>query len=118
MSSSTDIVKHQVVYWAQVTAAGVFTAQNGPGLLTLVLAASVYTITMPANFTIPINRRFVKVSAIPTVANPNLIAGYDEAASLVNTIVINGWDSLAGAGAGAAANCGFEIEISRVEMLP
>jgi hypothetical protein len=118
MASSTDIVKHQLVYWAQITAAGAFTVQNGPGLLTIVLAASVYTITMPANFTIPVNRRFIKVQAIPTVAAPNLIAGYDEAASLVNTVVIDGWDSLAAAGVGAAANCAFQIEISRVEMLP
>ncbi len=113
-----DRVKQNLMYWAQVTAAGAFTVQNGPGALGIALALSVYTLTMPANFTVPINRRYVKVSAEPTAANPNLIASYDVAASAANTVVVRGWDSLAAAGAGAAANCDFQIEIFAIEMLP
>jgi hypothetical protein len=115
MASSTDIVKKQLVYWAQVTAAGAFTVQNGPGLLAIGLAASVYTLTMPANFTIPINRRMVVVTANPIAATPGLIAGYDEVASAVNTVVVNGYNT---AGAGAVGNCAFQIAIYRIEMLP
>jgi hypothetical protein len=115
MATSTDIAKKQLVYWAQITAAGAITLQNGPGILAIGLAASVYTLTMPANFTIPINRRHVVVTAHPTAAAPGLIAGYDEAASAVNTVVVNGYNTAA---AGAVANCAFQIGIYRVEMLP
>ncbi len=113
-------VKQSLVYWAQVAAAATglnitYTNQNGPGVLTGGQAASVYTVTMPANFTVPINRRFVSVNAEPTAANPGLIAGYDPAASAANTVVIRGYNT---AGAGAVSDVDFLLEIYVIEMLP
>jgi hypothetical protein len=113
MANLTDIVKKQLVYWAQVTAAGAFTVQNGPGILTLVLAASVYTITMPANFTVPLNRRMVVVTVDNPAATPGSNATYDHAASAANTVVIRG-----SAFGGGALDTAFHIAIYRVEMLP
>lgn len=120
MSSDTSYIKKSLVYWAQVAAAATagnvtYTVQNGPGVLTGAQAASVYNITMPANFTVPINRRMVVISAEPTAANPGLIAGYDVAASAANTVVVRGYNT---AGAGGVADVDFEIEIYAIEMLP
>jgi hypothetical protein len=117
MSTPTDIVKQQLVYWGQVNAAAGagatvdYAVQNGPGLLTGGMAASVYTITMPANFTIPLNRRFVAL----TVTLPAIGASvqYDIAASAANTVVVRG-----GAFGGGVLDVSFQFEIFRIEMLP
>jgi hypothetical protein len=113
MATSTDIVKKQLVYWAQVTAAGAFTNQAGPGLLTIGIAASVYTITMPANFTVPLNRRFVVVTTDNPAATPGSSATYDHAASAANTVIVRG-----AAFGGGALDTAFHIAIYRIEMLP
>ena len=88
-----------------------YTTQAGPGLLTGGQAASVYTITLPANYTIPINRRFVYVA--PTSATLGLQVQYDEAASAANTVVVRGT-----AFGGGAADVPFVFEIFSVSMLP
>ena len=116
MSSDTSYVKRQVVYWGQVAAAAAggqinFTNQNGPGLLTGANAASVYTITMPANFTIPINRRMVVLTS--TIATLGTSVQYDEAASAANTVVVRG-----AAFGGGALDVSFQFLIYRIEMLP
>jgi len=113
MANLTDIVKKQLVYWAQVTAAGAIGVQNGPAALTIGLAASVYTLTMPANFTIPINRRFVVVTVNNPAATPGSSATYDAAASAANTVVVRG-----AAFGGGALDTAFDILIYRMEMLP
>lgn len=113
MSSDTSYVKKQLVYWAQVTAAGAFTIQNGPGLLTIGVAASVYTITMPANFTVPVNRRFVSVTTNNPAATPGSSVTYDAAASAANTAVFRG-----AAFGGGALDTAFDFMIYRIEMLP
>lgn len=111
--ADTNFVKQQLVYWAQITAAGAFTAQNGPGLMTLVLAASVYTVTLPANFTVPLNRRFVVVTTDNPAATPGSSVTYDHAASAAGTLVFRG-----AAFGGGAADTAFHFELFRVEMLP
>jgi hypothetical protein len=116
MSSDTSYVKRQVVYWGQVAAAAAgglinFTSQNGPGLLTGTNAASVYTITMPANFTIPINRRMVVLTS--TIATLGASVQYDEAASAANTVLVRG-----AAFGGGALDVSFQFLIYRIEMLP
>jgi len=118
MATSTDIVKKQLVYWAQIAAAAaagqiVYTQQNGPGLLTGTNAASVYTITMPANFTVPVNRRFVVIAPNVLLAARGAGVTYDEAASAANTVVCYGF-----AFGGGALDTAFQIGIYRVEMLP
>lgn len=113
MSSDTSYVKKQLVYWGQVTAAGVFTTQAGPGLLTLVLAASVYTFTLPANFTIPLNRRFVVCTVDNPAATPGSNVTYDHAASAAGTAVFRG-----SAFGGGALDTAFHYQIERIEMLP
>jgi len=113
MSSNTDYVQKQLVYWAQVTAAGAFTTQAGPGLLTLVLAASVYTVTMPANFTIPLNRRFVTVTTDNPVGTPGSSVTYDAAASAAGTLVFRG-----AAFGGGALDTAFHFQVERIQMLP
>ena len=109
---AADIVKRQLVYWAQITAAGVISNQNGPAALTLVLGASVYTLTMPANFTVPINRRFVTVTTDNPAATPGSSATYDAAASAANTIVVRG-----AAFGGGALDTAFDIMVERFEMM-
>lgn len=111
MANLTDIVKQQLVYWGQVTAAGAFTIQNGPGLLAIGIAASVYTITMPANFTVPLNRRFVIVTVDNPAATPGSSATYDHAGSAANTVVVRG-----AAFGGGALDTAFHFEIYRIEM--
>jgi len=116
MSADTSYVKKQLVYVANIQAAAaagqiVYTAQNGPGLLTGTNAASVYTITMPANFTIPVNRRHITVTT--TIATLGASAQYDEAASAANTVVIRG-----AAFGGGVLDVSFLIAIFRIEMLP
>lgn len=113
MANLTDIVKRQLVYWAQITAAGAITVENGPGALAVALAASVYTITMPANFTVPLNRRFVTVTVDNPAATPGSSATYDHAASAANTVVVRG-----AAFGGGALDTAFHIMIERIEMLP
>ncbi len=113
MANSTDIVKRQLVYWAQITAAGVISNQNGPAALTIGIAASVYTLTMPPNFTIPINRRFVTVTVNNPVGTPGSNATYDAAASAANTIVVRG-----SAFGGGALDTAFDIMVERLEMMP
>jgi hypothetical protein len=105
-----DICKMQLCYWAQVTAAGAFTNQNGLGGLTIAgPAASVFTITMPANFSIPKNRRVV----VPIVNSAAAAAGgqavYDDGASGALTILINTYT-----GPGVAADRGFTLLVYRV----
>lgn len=111
-----DYVKRQLVYWAQVQAAGAaFDVQNGPGALTVANAASVYTITMPANFTIPIARRSIILTSRGSAALVPEIS-LDEAGSAANTVVVRTWAAAAGA-VTAAANVAFIIDIHRVEHL-
>lgn len=105
-----DICKMQLCYWAQVTAAGAFTNQNGLGGLTIAgPVASVYTITMPANFSIPVNRRVV----IPIVNSAAAAAGgqavYDQTASGALTILINTYT-----GPGVAADRAFTLLVYRI----
>jgi hypothetical protein len=113
MSADTSYVKKQLVYWAQITAAGAITTQNGPGAITVGVAASVYTITLPANFTIPVNRRSVLITVNNPVGTPGSSATYDAAASAANTVVVRG-----AAFGGGALDTAFDIEIHRIEMLP
>lgn len=113
MSSDTSYVKKQLVYWGQVTAAGVISVQAGPGLLTIGVAASVYTITMPANFTIPVNRRYVSVTTNNPAGTPGSSVTYDAAASTAATAVFRG-----AAFGGGALDTAFDFEIFRIEMLP
>jgi hypothetical protein len=105
-----DIAKAQLVYWAQVTAAGAITNQNGLGALAIAgPAASVYTLTMPANFTVPKNRRLVAVFPLSAAAAAGGQAVYDDAASANNTILINTFT-----GPGVAANRDFTLFVYRV----
>lgn len=108
-----SIIKQQLVYWAQITAAGAITTQFGPAALTVGIAASVYTLTMAANFTIPINRRFVVVTTNNPAATPGSSATYDAAASTAATIVVRG-----AAFGGGAADTAFDIQVYRIQMLP
>lgn len=104
-----DWVIRQLVYWAQVQAAGAaFDQQNGPGALTVANAASVYTVTMPANFTVPLNRRSIMVTPRAAVAAQ---IGYDEAGSAANTVVVRTFQA-----AQVATNTAFILEIGRVEF--
>ena len=116
MATSTDIVKKQLVYWGQVNAAAAgglvdYAVQNGPGILTGAMAASVYNITMPANFTIPLNRRMVVLTS--TLATLGASVQYDVAASAANTVVVRG-----AAFGGGALDVSFQFAIYRIEMLP
>lgn len=102
-----DIVKSIRSYWISVNADGTIAQQNGIGLLTVGLAVSVYTITMPANFTVPLNRRGIIITPFSATLGDNAV--YDQAASANNTVVIRGHNQ-----AGAAANVGFLLEIHRM----
>jgi hypothetical protein len=111
-----DIVAKQLVYWAQVQAAGVaFDQQVGMGALTVGNAASVYTVTMPANFTVPINRRSVIITGRSSGANVSELQ-YDETGSTAATVVVRTFQSAVGA-VTAAANVAFILEIGRIEFL-
>lgn len=101
-----DIVKGQRVYWILVNADGTIAQQNGIGLLTVGLAASVYTITMPANFTVPVNRREIKLTAKAAVAAQIV---YDEAGSTNATVVVRTFQ-----GAQVATNTAFTLSIFRI----
>jgi len=101
-----DIVGGQRVYWINVNADGTISGQNGLGLLTVGLAASVYTITMPANFTVPINRREVHLTAEAAVAAQIV---YDRAGSANNTLLVRTFQ-----GAQVATNTAFTCTIYRV----
>jgi hypothetical protein len=108
-----DYVKRNLIYWAQVQAAGLaFDVQNGPGALTVGIAASVYTITMPANFTVPLNRRSVVLTSRGSAALHTIVQ-LDEAASAANTVVVRTF-AAAAAAAPAAANVAFICEIHRM----
>jgi hypothetical protein len=107
---AADIVKRQLVYWAQISAAGAIVTQNGPAALTIGIGASVYTLTMPANFTVPVNRRFVTVTVNNPVGTPGSNATYDAAASAANTIVVRG-----SAFGGGALDTAFDIMVERLE---
>lgn len=119
MATSTDIVKKQLVYWAQVTpiafgpaVAIPYAQQNGPGILTgLHVAAGIYPITLPANFTIPINRRMVVVTADTAVLDGTAV--YDSTAALANVVTIR-----TQATAALVDTVGFQVAIYRIEMLP
>ena len=116
MSSTTHYVQRQLVYWAQIAAAATggnvtYTAQAGPGALTGAQAASVYTVTMPANFTVPINRRFIALTVNSAAVGDSV--QYNEAASAANTVVCYGF-----AFGGGALDVGFQLEIYRIELLP
>jgi len=106
-------IQSSLIYWAQVSAAGALTLQNGPGLLTIGLAASVYTITMPANFTVPRNRRFVALTGNTAAGAANQrVVNYDEAASTDATVVVTASDLAVP----AAANCAFQLCVYRVQF--
>jgi hypothetical protein len=112
---SSDFVRHQLVYYARVNAAPAaglvdYAAQFGPGLLTGAAALSIYTITMPTNYTVPLTRRMVQLTSLGAAGSA---VGYDHAASADNTVVVNGW-----AVAGAVGNSAFSIKIYRLELLP
>lgn len=107
---AADIVKRQLVYWAQISAAGAIVNQNGPAALTVGVAASVYTLTMPANFTVPVNRRFVTVTVNNPAGTPGSSATYDAAASAANTVVVRG-----AAFGGGALDTAFDICIERLQ---
>lgn len=113
MSTKTDFVSQQLVFFANITAAGAFTAQNGPGLMTIAVAASVYTVTLPANFTIPLDRRFVVVTTNNPAATPGSSVTYDHAASAAGTLVFRG-----AAFGGGAADTAFFFEVFRLQFLP
>lgn len=113
MSSDTSFVKQQLVFWAQITAAGAFTNQAGPGLMAIGIAASVYTITLPANYNIPLNRRFVNVTTDNPAATPGSSVTYDHAASAAGTLVFRG-----AAFGGGALDTAFHFEVFRIEMMP
>jgi hypothetical protein len=115
MSSFTSYVKSQLLFAGEIAAAATgllitYSSQVGPGLLTGGQAASVYTITMPANYTVPINRRFVYLAT--TGATLGQQVQYDEAASAANTVVVRGT-----AFGGGAADVPFVFEIFTIEML-
>jgi hypothetical protein len=87
-----DIVARQLVYWAQVQAAGAaFDQQNGPGALA-----------------VAINRRSIILTLRAAVAAQIV---YDEAASLVNTVNTRQFQ-----GAQVATNTAYIIDIMRVEF--
>lgn len=113
MGSNTDYVSKQLVYFGNITAAGAITAQMGPGLMTIAVAASVYTITLPANFTIPLDRRFVIVTTNNPAATPGSSVTYDHAASAAGTAVFRG-----AAFGGGAADTAFFFELYRLQFLP
>jgi hypothetical protein len=113
--SETNYVKKQLVYWGQVNAAAAgglvdYAVQAGPGVLTGAMAASVYNITMVANFTIPLNRRLVVLT--PTIATLGASVQYDQAASAANTVVVRG-----AAFGGGALDVGFQFAIYRIEIM-
>lgn len=110
--AETNYVKQQLVFWAQVTAAGAFTLQQGPGLMTIAIAASVYTVTLPANFTIPVNRRFVVVTTNNPAATPGSSVTYDAAASAAGTAIFRG-----AAFGGGALDTAFDFQIFRIEVM-
>lgn len=116
MGTQTSYVQQQLVYWGQVNAAAAgglvdYAVQNGPGILTGAMAASVYNITMPANFTVPINRRMIVLT--PTIATLGASIQYDQAASAANTVVCRG-----AAFGGGALDVSFQFAIFRIAMLP
>jgi hypothetical protein len=82
-------------------------------LLTIGVAASVYTVTMPANFTIPLNRRFVTVTTDNPVGTPGSSVTYDAAASTAATLVFRG-----AAFGGGALDTAFHFQVERIQMLP
>jgi len=106
-----DIVGIEAVYWALVPAGGTtFDQQNGPAALTVsAQVAGVCTITMPANNTIPVNRREVRIWSRGGAAT---IATYNEGASAANTVVTANT-----AGAQVATNVAFGITLARVMAL-
>jgi hypothetical protein len=112
---TSDFVRTQLVYYCRVNAAPAaglidYAAQFGPGLLTGPAAASIYTVTMPVNFTVPLTRRMITVTPIGAAGTA---CGYDHAGSADNTVIINGW-----AVAGLAGNTAFSLKIYRLELLP
>lgn len=111
--SETNYVKKQLVFFGLVNAAAAgglvdYAYQSGPGILTGAMAASVYNITMPANFTVPLNRRMVVLTS--TIATLGASVQYDHAASAANTAVVRG-----AAFGGGALDVSFLFEIYRVE---
>lgn len=110
--NSLDVVKGQLVYWAQVSAAGAITIQDGMGALTIAgPVASVYTLTMPANFTVPKVRRSVAVSCMGAAATGGQ-AVYSDGASADNTCVIDTFT-----GPGVAGDRAFDLRIFRMLVL-
>lgn len=117
--SRTNYVQKQLVFWGSVTgtAAGgavaiTYALQNGPGVLTGIhAAAGIYPITLPANFTIPMNRRMVIVTPATAVADAAM--QYDPAAALANVVTVQ--TRAAGV---LVDTVDFFFEIFRIEMLP
>ena len=114
MSSLTNFVKMMIVHWGEIAAAATggnitYSWQNGPGLMTGGQAVSVYTLTMPANYTVPVNRRFIALT--PTIATLGAQVQYDEAASAANTVVVRG-----SAFGGGVLDVSFIYEIFAVSL--
>jgi hypothetical protein len=112
---TSDYVRSQLVYFARVNAAAIggladIAAQFGPGLLTGTNAASIYTFTMPVNFTVPLTRRMLKLTPIGAAGTT---VGYNHAGSADNTVIVNGW-----AAAGGVADSAFMMMIYRLELMP
>jgi hypothetical protein len=116
MSSDTSYVKRQLVYFAQVPLAGTsITAQFGPAALTIDVAHATpgsYTLTMPANFQVPLTRRALELTVNSPTAT-GFCAQYNHAGSADNTVII-----LTSTGAGAAGDSAFFVSIFRIEALP
>lgn len=105
-----DIVKHQLCYWANISAAGAITNQNGLGALTIGgPTASVFTLTMPANYSVPVNRRSVIATPKSAAAAAGGQACYDETASGALTILVNTYTA-----AGVAGDRAFELKVYRI----
>ena len=112
MGATASPVSKKARYYIRVNADGTIANQFGEALLTVGIAASVYTITMPAGHTIPINRRSLTLTADVPVGSLGNSATYDSAASAAGTIVVRG-----AAFGGGASNTAFDLVIEEV-MVP
>lgn len=101
---NTNVVQRSLRYWIKVNADGTIAAQSGEALIAVGIAASVYTLTLPASHLVPKAKRFVEVTADVPVASLGNSATYDDAASADNTIVIRG-----AAFGGGASNTAFSV---------
>lgn len=112
---SNDIVKKQLVYWIQVDLDGTIIVQNGPGLLTVdynpASPQNGYKITMPPNYSVPMNRRGLVLTPTPPTIEGRTVL-YFKDSSTDNTVVVRGTSIDT---PGDPCSCGFILEISRIE---